>query len=75
MHGAGESRRPMFKVEVECESGGRGVAAVTTILGAVAHGSMKEGAIAKTKALGLRALAAQLDRGETVPGLSVLFTA
>ena len=62
-------------VEVEREADGRWIAEIATLPGVMAYGQTREAAVAAAEALALRVLADRLEHGETVPDLSVLFTA
>ncbi|NOZ10358.1 MAG: type II toxin-antitoxin system HicB family antitoxin [Gammaproteobacteria bacterium] len=65
----------MLRVETEQEDGGRWLAEIPDIPGAMAYGSSKGEAIASAEALALRALAERLEHGEPVPDLKGLFAA
>jgi predicted RNase H-like HicB family nuclease len=54
----------MLRVEVEREDGGRWIAEVVEMPGALAYGETREEAIERAKALSLRVLADRLEHGE-----------
>jgi predicted RNase H-like HicB family nuclease len=56
-----------MKLEVEREVDGRWIAEIPDIPGAMSYGKTRNEAIAKTKALALRALADRLEHGEQIP--------
>jgi len=56
-----------FTLEVEREDDGRWIAEVTQLPGALAYGASANEAMAKAEALALRALAEQLEQGESGP--------
>jgi predicted RNase H-like HicB family nuclease len=64
-----------IRVEVEREDGGRWLAEVTALSGALAYGQSREEAIARVEALALRILAERLERGEPTPELDGVFEA
>ena len=53
----------MFRIEVEREDDGRWIAEVLELPGAMACGPNRDEAIARAKALALRALAERLEHG------------
>jgi predicted RNase H-like HicB family nuclease len=59
-----------FRIEVEQEQGGRWIAEVLELPGAMTYGPTKDEAIARAKALTLRAMAERLDHGEAGPNLA-----
>ncbi|MDZ4804138.1 MAG: type II toxin-antitoxin system HicB family antitoxin [Candidatus Eisenbacteria bacterium] len=59
-----------FSVEVELEADGRWIAEVVELPGALAYGATADEAIARAKALALRAVAERLELGETGPELA-----
>jgi predicted RNase H-like HicB family nuclease len=62
-----------FSLEVEREEDGRWLAEVAQLPGALAYGASANEAMAKAEALALRALAEQLEQGETGPAeISIL---
>ncbi len=65
----------MLRVETEQEDGGRWLAEIPDIPGAMAYGSSEGEAIASAEALALRALAERLEHGEPAPDLKGLFAA
>lgn len=54
-------------VETEREDDGRWIAEVPDLPGAMAYGTTRDEAVAKTEALALRVLAERQENGETVP--------
>ena len=60
----------IFRIEVEQEEGGRWIAGVLELPGAMAYGPTREEAIARAKALALRAMAERLEHGEAGPDLA-----
>lgn len=58
-----------YRIEVEREEDGRWIAEVLEIPGAMVYGDTRDGAVARAKALVLRALAERLEHGETGPDL------
>jgi predicted RNase H-like HicB family nuclease len=63
-----------LKIEVEREEDGRWIAEVGELPGCMTYGSTREDAVAKVKALALRALADRLEHGEPVPVGEELFS-
>jgi len=61
-------------VEVEQEEDGRWLAEVPEIPGVLAYGRTRQEAISRAQALSLRVLADRLERGESVPELSGVFS-
>jgi predicted RNase H-like HicB family nuclease len=59
-----------FRIEVEQETDGRWIAEVLELPGAMAYGATRDDAIARAKALALRALAERLEHGEAGPDLA-----
>jgi predicted RNase H-like HicB family nuclease len=59
-----------FRIEVEQEADGRWIAEVLELSGALAYAPTRDEAMARAKALALRALAEQLEHGETGPDLA-----
>jgi predicted RNase H-like HicB family nuclease len=59
----------IFRIEVEQEADGRWIAEVLELPGALAYGPSRDDAIARAKALALRALAERLEHGEAGPEL------
>jgi predicted RNase H-like HicB family nuclease len=59
----------IFRIEVEQEEDGRWIAEVLELPGALAYGPSRDDAIARAKALALRALAERLEHGEAGPDL------
>jgi predicted RNase H-like HicB family nuclease len=64
-----------IRVETEREEGGRWLAEVPALSGALAYGQSREEAIAKAEALALRILAERLEHGEPTPELDGMFEA
>jgi predicted RNase H-like HicB family nuclease len=60
----------VLRIEIERENDGRWIAEVVDIPGALAYGSTPEQAKAKAQAIALRALADQLEHGESSGDLS-----
>jgi predicted RNase H-like HicB family nuclease len=60
----------IFRIEVEKEEDGRWIAEVLELPGALAYGPTQEAAIARAKALALRAVAERLEHGEAGPDLA-----
>jgi predicted RNase H-like HicB family nuclease len=54
-----------FRIEVEQEEDGRWIAEVLELAGAMTYGPTRDQAVAKAKALALRAMAERLEHGET----------
>lgn len=59
-----------FRIEVEKEEDGRWIAEVLELPGALAYGSTPSEAMARAKALALRAVAERLEQGEAGPELA-----
>lgn len=64
-----------FSIETEQETDGRWIAEIPELSGAMVYGESKKQAIFKVEALALRILADQLDHGEMLPALDLLFAA
>ena len=60
----------VLTIELDQEEDGRWIAEVVEIPGAVAYGATSNQAKAKAQAIALRALADQLEHGETTSDLS-----
>ncbi|NOT33599.1 MAG: type II toxin-antitoxin system HicB family antitoxin [Candidatus Eisenbacteria bacterium] len=60
----------IFRIEVELEEDGRWIAEVLELPGAMVYGATREDAIARAKAVALRAMAERLEQGETAPELA-----
>lgn len=60
----------IFRIEVEKEEDGRWIAEVLELAGALAYGPTKDEAVARAKALALRAVAERLAHGEAGPDLA-----
>ena len=63
-----------FAVEIEQEEGGRWIAEVPQLPGALSYGSSRQEAISRVKALALRVLADRLEHGETLSELAEVFS-
>jgi len=61
------------RVEIDREEGGRWIAEIPDLPGAMAYGETRDQAVSKVKALALRVIADRLDHGEPVPELDELF--
>lgn len=59
-----------FRIDVEQEEDGRWIAEVLELAGAMAYGPTRDEAVARAKALALRAMAERLEHGEAGPDLS-----
>jgi len=59
----------IFRIEVEQEEDGRWIAEVLELAGVMTYGATREDAVARAKALALRAVAERLEHGETGPEL------
>ena len=59
----------ILRIEVDQEEDGRWIAEVLELPGALAYGPSRDDAIARAKALALRALAERLEHGEAGPDL------
>ena len=59
----------ILRIEVDQEEDGRWIAEVLELPGALAYGPSRDDAIARAKALALRALAERLEHGEAGPEL------
>lgn len=64
-----------MQIEIEREDDGRWIAEVPDLPGVMVYGHSREEAIAKVKALALRALADRLEHGESIPELDGVFAA
>ena len=60
-------------IETEKETDGRWIAEVPDLPGVLVYSTTRSSAIAKAKAMALRAIADRLENGEEVPELSSLF--
>lgn len=60
----------IFRVEIEQDENGRWIAEVLELPGAMTYGPTRDEAIARAKALALRAMAERLEQGETGPDLA-----
>ena len=63
-------RAMIFRIEVEREEDGRWIAEVCELAGALAYGPTREEAVARAKAVALRAVAERLEHGEAGPDLA-----
>jgi predicted RNase H-like HicB family nuclease len=62
-----------MKIEIDREDDGRWIAEVPDLPGVMVYGQSREEAIARVKALALRALADRLENGEEIPELRAVF--
>ena len=62
-----------FTVDVELETDGRWIGAVTELSGVMVYGSTRDEAVAKAKALAFRVLADRLEHGEDIPEIHGVF--
>ena len=60
----------LFRIETQREEDGRWIAEIIELPGAMAYGSTKNDALAKVKAIALRAMAERLEHGEAGPDLA-----
>jgi predicted RNase H-like HicB family nuclease len=60
----------IFRIEVEQEQDGRWITEVLELPGAMGYGPTQDEAIARAKALALRAIGERLEHGETGPDLA-----
>jgi predicted RNase H-like HicB family nuclease len=60
-------------IEIEQEEDGRWLTEVPELPGVMAYGATREEAVARAKALALRALADRLEHGEAVPEMGNVF--
>ena len=60
-------------IETEEEADGRWIAEIPDLPGVLVYSTTRSSAIAKAKAIALRAIADRLENGEEVPELSSLF--
>ena len=56
-----------FTVDIERETDGRWIGAVTELPGVLVYGETRDEAVAKAKALAFRVLADRLEHGEEIP--------
>jgi predicted RNase H-like HicB family nuclease len=63
-----------MQIEIEEEEDGRWLGEVPELPGVLAYGRTREEAIARVKALALRALADRLEHGEDVPEMQAIFS-
>ncbi len=63
-----------LNIEVEREDDGRWIAEVMELPGCMIYGETRDDALAKVKALALRALADRMEHGESVPAGEELFS-
>ena len=61
-------------IETEREDDGRWIAEIPSLPGVLVYGDTRDEAVAHVQALALRVLADRIDRGETVPDTSDLFS-
>lgn len=64
----------MFKVEVEEEVGGRWLAEVKNVPGALSYGTTRKEALTQAQAMALRVLAERLENGEAIPEVKSVFS-
>jgi predicted RNase H-like HicB family nuclease len=57
----------LFRIEIAREDDGRWIAEVVELPGVMAYGPTRNDALAKAKAIALRAVAERLDHGEAGP--------
>jgi predicted RNase H-like HicB family nuclease len=62
-----------MRIELEQEEDGRWIAEVPDVSGAMIYGNSRDEALARVKALVLRALADRLEHGESIPELRQVF--
>jgi len=62
-----------MKIEIDREDDGRWIAEIPDVPGVMSYGKTREEAVAKAKALALRALADRLEHGEQIPELGEIF--
>src|SRR4051812_45777362 len=62
-----------MRIEVDREVDGRWIAEIGDLPGVMAYGGTQADAIAKAKALALRAMADRLEHGESIPELTEVF--
>ena len=60
-------------IEIEREDDGRWIAEIPEVPGVMSYGTTRAEAIARAKALALRALADRLEHGEQIPELGNIF--
>jgi predicted RNase H-like HicB family nuclease len=60
----------LFTLEIDREEDGRWIAEVPDLPGVMVYGSTRTEALARAKALALRAIADALEHGEALPELS-----
>lgn len=60
-------------IEIEEEVDGRWIAEIPELPGVMTYGGTRQDAIAKAKALALRAMADRLEHGEEIPELGQVF--
>jgi predicted RNase H-like HicB family nuclease len=66
----------IYRIEAEQEEDGRWIAEVLELPGAMTYGPTRDEAIARAKALALRAMADRLEHGEAGPDLeNIVFRA
>jgi predicted RNase H-like HicB family nuclease len=63
-----------FTIEVEREKGGRWIAEIFQIPGAMVYGRTREEAVSRVEALALRVLAERIEHGETSPVIEKVFS-
>jgi predicted RNase H-like HicB family nuclease len=63
-----------MRIEIEQEEDGRWLGEVTELPGVLAYGKSRDEAIARVKALALRAIADRLEHGEDIPEMGAVFS-
>lgn len=63
-----------LRIETEQEEDGRWIAEVPDLPGVLVYGDSRDDAVARVKALALRALADRLENGEPVPQAADFFS-
>ncbi len=62
-----------LRIEIAREEDGRWIAEVADLPGVMTHGTTRNDAVAKAKALALRVIADRLEHGEEVPESADMF--
>jgi predicted RNase H-like HicB family nuclease len=63
-----------MRIEIEQEEDGRWLVEIPDIPGVMVYGATREEALARGKALALRAMADRLEHGESIPELVEVFS-
>ena len=63
-----------FAIEIEREDGGRWIAEIPQIPGAMVYGRTREEAMSRVKALALSVLAKRIEHGEKSPVIEKVFS-